>query len=103
MTEQPYSKRELDYFFENIAAQIKEGNSNMEKYLVRIEAQTIKTNGRVNNLEWWKQWITGGAGVVTLVVVPLFGYMLYRVANIPETVQVGIDQALAKYEVRVTK
>ena len=43
--------------------------------LNRIEAQTIKTNGRVNNLENWKGYITGGVAVLTFIVTVLLAVL----------------------------
>lgn len=52
-----YTNRELDAHFKEI-----------KDSLDRIEAQTTKTNGRVNNLETWKAWVAGYAIAVTPVV-----------------------------------
>ena len=60
-----YSVRELDEKFETI----------MDK-LDRIEAQTIKTNGRVVSLEGWKSFLQGGLAILTLLVVPIIIYFL---------------------------
>jgi hypothetical protein len=103
METKPYSKRELDHFIQELASQIRESAQDLSKQLDRIEIQTMKTNGRVSKLELWKQWITGGSGVLTLVVVPLFGWVLYEVATLPKTIQIGINNALAQYEVQVEK
>lgn len=45
--ETQYSNRELDRMFSEILSVIK----NQDRTLERIEVQTIKTNGRVTNLE----------------------------------------------------
>lgn len=55
-----YSNRELDNHFGDI-----------KTALERIEAQVIKTNGRVNSLENWRWLITGGLIVVTVLVIPV--------------------------------
>ena len=39
--------------------------------LVRIEAQTIKTNGTVRDLQRWKSYIMGGLSVICIVLLPL--------------------------------
>ncbi len=58
MSEQ-YSQRELESHFEEIKIQ-----------LDRIEAQTIRTNGRVNKLENWQSLIIGGASIISFIVIP---------------------------------
>ena len=40
----------------------------------KILAQVIKTNGRVNKLEAWKDQVMGGLKV-TLVIVALIGFL----------------------------
>lgn len=65
--EAPYTSRELKELFR----ELKEGND-------RIEAQVIKTNGRVSSLESWKNFITGGMAVLTMFFVPIFLYMVYH-------------------------
>jgi hypothetical protein len=59
MTEN-YSNREIDHYFLDI-----------KKSLNRIEAQTIKTNGRVNKLESWKSLLVGCWIVTMTLVIPL--------------------------------
>lgn len=39
--------------------------------LVRIEAQTTKTNGTVRDLQRWKSYIMGGLSVICIVLLPL--------------------------------
>ena len=67
MSEAPYSKREQDTYREDVLAT-----------LGRIEAQTIKTNGRVTALEArqdksenWQSFMKGGLAVVTALLVPV--------------------------------
>jgi hypothetical protein len=62
--EKNYSKRELDTHFEEI-----------KEYLVRIENQTVRTNGRVNKLENWRSVLIGGWAIVTFLVIPLLTYI----------------------------
>ena len=42
----------------------------------RIEAQVIKTNGRVSALERWKSYTIGGFTMVTVLVVPVLIYFI---------------------------
>lgn len=68
-----YSKREIDVYMLDI-----------KDSLHRIEAQTLKTNGRVTGLEnkqtnlaVWRGMITGGLIVTNVVLLPLL-FMVIR-------------------------
>lgn len=65
MSDEEYSVREVDSKFKAIADGI-----------ARIEAQTIKTNGRVAALERWQSFIQGGLAIMALIVVPIAIYVL---------------------------
>jgi hypothetical protein len=54
-----YTNRELDSHFTEIKETLK-----------RIEAQTMKTNGRVTALENWKYFITGLVTLLILLKLP---------------------------------
>ena len=66
MSDAPYSKREIDEKWSDIA-----------NALSRIEIQTTLTNGRVRKLERWQSYVLGFcAGISVLmisVLIPLAG------------------------------
>lgn len=95
--EKPYSKRELDVFFKTIGEQIVEAKEDLKAQLDRIEEQTIKTNGSVRSLKEWRAWITGGGAVVSLIVIPLFCWMLYTLSNIDNLIRASVQTALIPY------
>ena len=43
----------------------------IDENVMEIRVQTIKTNGRVNSLEAWKNKITGGLLITDLILVPI--------------------------------
>lgn len=55
-----YTNRELDEKFDGL-----------HEKLDLILAQTTKTNGRVNRLEIWRGFISGGLAIVTIVILPI--------------------------------
>jgi hypothetical protein len=52
-----YTKRELDFHFQEI-----------KETLSEIREQTIKTNGRVTSLERWKWMMVGGLTLLSFLV-----------------------------------
>lgn len=66
MAKEPnYSKRELDHYFSDI----KEILSKQNVMLEEIKTQTIKTNGRVSKLEWWRNAIIWGTPVLITITI----------------------------------
>lgn len=57
-----YSKRELDYHFNEIKGTLND-----------IKQQVVKTNGRVNSLEKWRYIVTGGIVVLAAISAPNVG------------------------------
>lgn len=80
MPEQDYSKREIDILFGEI-----------KDILIRIEAQTTKTNGRVSRLEDWKNWIKGGAAVTTVVAAGVISLIVYVYTKDMDILNTKID------------
>ena len=59
MPEQDYTNREINHMFHEI-----------KQSLERIEAQVIKTNGRVSTLEFWKEGLMAKvAGITSAIAV----------------------------------
>lgn len=44
----------------------------------RIEAQVIKTNGRVSALERWRSYLLGACAVLTMLLVPVIIYAVTK-------------------------
>lgn len=88
MPEQDFTNREISAMFDVI----KEGND-------RIEHQTTMHNGRMTKIERWQAYITGAFSILTLIVVPILGWALYTIVQLPNTMQHTIQKALSVYEV----
>ncbi|MDQ5930942.1 MAG: hypothetical protein QG674_106 [Patescibacteria group bacterium] len=66
-----YSKREQDHFFTDI----KERLEKQDAMLIKILDQATKTNGRVNKLEFWRNAIGWGFGVIMTIVLFTLNYI----------------------------
>jgi len=79
--ETPYSNRELD-------AQ----HTEVIEYLKRIEAQTMRTNGRVTSLEGWRNRILGGSSMVILIGGAIIGLVIYTFQTARSELKTQISQ-----------
>lgn len=88
----PYSNREIREKWHDIANDLQS-----------ILTQTTKTNGSVADLNRWRERMNGGAVVagifMTVIVVPILGYALYTLVNLPNTIHEAVDQALQAYNI----
>ncbi len=75
-TDKTYSVRELDQKFEQVKLFMEEKHEDNKIVLQEILAQTKTTNGRVNKLENWQNFIMGGLAVLAILVVPVLLYIL---------------------------
>lgn len=66
-----YSKREQDHFYNDI----KERLEKQDGMLTKILEQALKTNGRVNKLEFWRNAIGWGFGVIMTIVLFTINYL----------------------------
>ena len=65
------TSRELNTAIENLTERMEEKHLDLTDYLKRIEAQTIKTNGRVNELEKWRWMVIGALSILTALILPI--------------------------------
>lgn len=89
MTDADYSKREIDGHFDGI----KESLANQDKVLVRIETQSIKTNGRVTELERSRYMQMGAMTIISAIVLPILMWSLYTLVNIQEKIDTSVKDA----------
>lgn len=92
--EEPYTKREQD-----------EWRKDVRESLERIEEQTKKTNGSVADVNRWRERANGGFAVagafMAFVIIPILGWSLYVLWNLPQTLDESIDKALSAYDVNL--
>lgn len=96
-----YTNRELDAKFKRVEEVITETGRDLNVTLNRIEVQTTTTNGRVNRLENWRSFQAGALAVITLIVIPLLGWALWKLSTLDDQVQAAVNKSLAGYEVRI--
>ena len=68
----PYSKRELDYRFDEITDHLRKQDLSLDKILI----QTTKTNGRVSKLEQWRSVLIWGFGTLIVVITGIIRFKL---------------------------
>lgn len=83
--------------------EITEKWNDLSDTLKRIEDQTVRTNGRVSALEKWMYVAIGGMGVISVVLVPLFGWMLKSVTTTDDRIQQEVEEALQAYDITYEK
>ena len=71
MVEQNYSKRELDEKFDHLMEHMTSFEAETGASLMRIEKQTVKTNGYVADLIRWKWMLSGFCACLSMIVLPL--------------------------------
>lgn len=70
MKESKYQNREIDHFIKDIKDTLQKQNETLE----RIETQTTKTNGRVSNLEFWRNTIIASIPIALGILYFLLNY-----------------------------
>lgn len=84
----------------SIKEMIAEFRKDTTESLNRIEAQTVKTNGRVTNLEQHRAYLWGAYTVLFL----LGGFIITSaIMAIDSKIKNGIADALAAYDIEVEK
>lgn len=87
--------------FDNLEKKFDEKHQDVMTVLERIETQTMKTNGRVNKLELWRNIIIGG-GLVIMACGTLFA-RLY-VQDIARTTAEQVVQNInSNWDVKIQK
>jgi len=53
-------------------------NQTLHEILVRVEKQVTKTNGRVTDLENWKNKIKGALIIMNIILIPLTLFIITK-------------------------
>jgi len=88
--EEKYTNREIDAYHRGVETKLDE-----------ILEQTTQTNGKVAEIQRWRERVTGATGVVVLILVPILGWGLWQLTKIDEKVQNGMSAELSKYEIEL--
>lgn len=63
-----FTNGELGLLIEAMKEAQDKAHANFDKTLTRIEVQTTKTNGRVDKLENWRNYIVGAIAILTFLI-----------------------------------
>ncbi len=104
--EEAYTKRELDQKFASFTdkndawnSTIMEKLDDLDKYrLTPIHEQVIRTNGRVDNLEKWRVWLTGCA----VILVPISTWLFYNWLSLTDQINTKVDARFETYRIQGT-
>lgn len=94
MTDDGYTIKEfIGHYMEDIKEQIAEIHTDVKE----IKIQTLKTNGRVSKLEFWRSVIVWGFGVLVALSIPIGAFIKLQIRN---TVVEVLDEkaSLIQYE-----
>lgn len=104
--EKAYSKRELDLKFKGSEdkndawnATILEKLEDLDKFrLSPTLEQARRTNGRVDKLERWRVWLTGGAVVFIPAFTAVSGWFVYTQLTIQEAIDNAVKERFDSIE-----
>lgn len=114
MPEAPYANREIkelfnaqeersNAFHDKLMERMSVFESNTTDSLDRIEAQTILTNGKVADLNKWRERVNGGAiatgAFMSVIVIPVLAWAILTLNTIDKTIHRSVDEALSAYEI----
>lgn len=72
--EADYTKRELDSKFQDVTKHLLE----QDDVLKRIEIKITWTNGKIADVQAWRNYMSGGLAVLTTLVIPIIIYLVTR-------------------------
>lgn len=81
----PFTNREL-----------REQARDLQDSINRVEAQTKMHNGRMSKMEEWKAYTTGGMAMLTLIALPILGWLVYSVLTLPKSIDEAVDKSVSK-------
>lgn len=94
----PLTSEGINIMFEKIQEELTEIKSDGKE----TKAQTMRTNGRVTDLEKRESFYRGGLAVLSILLVPVCLYVVYQFINqasIDQKVQAAVSNALEQYNV----
>lgn len=83
MIEEP-TNRELMHFIKDIKENVSD-----------IKFQTTTTNGKVAEIQKWKERMMGGIYVIMIILLPILSWALYQISTIDQKVQNGVSTVLS--------
>jgi len=106
--------KELLLMHKNLEENIKEGFQRIEDKLTdhtkvheAILTQTTNTNGKVAEIQRWRERLMGGAAVAafffTFVILPIVVWAVLTVRDIDTTVRTEIETAFDNYDFNITQ
>ena len=118
MSESPFKNREVkelfkaaderaDAFHDKLMERMNVFETNTTDSLDRIEQQTIATNGKVADINKWRER-ANGAGIavsifMSVIVMPILAWSIFTLVNVDSAIDSAVDKALSAYEITPVK
>lgn len=99
MNQDNFTNREIKTMFDSLKETLQEHGKTHADILTAVKT----TNGKVADIQGWRERMNGGAIVASsfmgVVIIPIIAWVVYSVLNMDTIVERSLDKALQTYEI----